>query len=147
MVELTIRILTDPGRRAAGRRIRNDKKTVCTEGPKMADFEKDDDLEMDDDLGTVTLTLEDDSEVECMILAIYPAGGRDYIALLPMDENGEPEEDSDVLIYRYIDHGEDEDPEIENIEEDDEYETAADAFDEMLDEQEFEEEAGEGEDL
>ena len=113
----------------------------------MADFEKDDDLEMDDDLGTVTLTLEDDSEVECMILAIYPAGGRDYIALLPMDENGEPEADSDVLIYRYIDHGEDEDPEIENIEEDDEYETAADAFDEMLDEQEFEEEAGEGEDL
>ena len=40
---------------------------------------------------------------------------------------------------------EDEDPEIENIEDDEEYEAAADAFDELLDEQEFDDEEEEEE--
>ncbi|MDO4619700.1 MAG: DUF1292 domain-containing protein [Lachnospiraceae bacterium] len=104
----------------------------------MADFEKDIEFE-EDDLGTVTLTLDDDSEVDCLILAIYPVGEQQYIALLPLNEDGEPDDDSDVLIYRYIDNG-DEEPEIDNIESDEEYEAAADAFDEILDEQEFDDE-------
>ena len=104
----------------------------------MADYEPMDGEEMEID--TVTLTLEDDTELECAILAIYPAGDRSYIALMPMDEDGELEEDSDVLLYLYIDNGEDEEPELENIEDDDEYELAADAFDELLDEEEFEDE-------
>ena len=104
----------------------------------MADYEPMDGEEMEID--TVTLTLEDDTELECAILAIYPAGDRSYIALMPMDEDGELQEDSDVLLYRYIDNGEDEEPELENIEDDDEYELAADAFDELLDEEEFEDE-------
>ena len=104
----------------------------------MADYEPMDGEEME--IATVTLTLEDDTELECAILAIYPAGDRSYIALMPMDEDGELEEDSDVLLYRYIDNGEDEEPELENIEDDDEYELAADAFDELLDEEEFEDE-------
>ena len=33
---------------------------------------------------TVTLTLDDGSELECVVLTIFPAGDRDYIALLPM---------------------------------------------------------------
>ena len=43
--------------------------------------------------GTVTLTLEDDTEVECGIVAIYPAGDKEYIALLPLggDEEAEGE--------------------------------------------------------
>ena len=104
----------------------------------MADYEPMDGEEMEID--TVTLTLEDDTELECAILAIYPAGDRSYIALMPMDEDGELEEDSDVLLYRYIDNGEDEEPELENIEDDDGYELGADAFDELLDEEEFEDE-------
>ena len=36
----------------------------------------------DDD--TVTLTLDDGKEVECSIVAIYPAGDNEYIALLPL---------------------------------------------------------------
>jgi hypothetical protein len=49
-------------------------------------------------------------------------------------------DDSDeVLIYRFIDNGEDQDPELENIEDDDEYDAAVDAFDEILDEDEFDE--------
>lgn len=85
---------------------------------------------------TVTLTLDNDEMLECAVLTVYEAGGRQYIALLPLDENGE--ELGDVYIYRYIDT-DPENPDLENIEDDDEYEIAADAFDEWLDQQDFEE--------
>ena len=85
---------------------------------------------------TVTLTLDNDEVLECAVLTIYEAGGRQYIALLPLDENGE--EEGAVYIYRYIET-DPENPDLENIEDDEEYEIAADAFDEWLDEQEFEE--------
>ena len=85
---------------------------------------------------TVTLTLDNDEEVECVVLTIYSVGEQEYIALLPIDENGDSE-DGDVFIYRYEEK--DGEPTLDNIEDDEEYEAAADAFDEWLDEQEFEE--------
>lgn len=85
---------------------------------------------------TVTLTLDNDEELECVVLTIYEADGQEYIALLPIDEDGENEE-GDVFIYRYSEV--DGEPTLDNIEDDDEYEVAADAFDEWLDAQEFEE--------
>ncbi len=85
---------------------------------------------------TVTLTLDDNSVVECEVITIYEADGKDYIALLPLNENGESES-GDVYLYRYFEEGGE--PSLENIEDDDEYEIAADAFDEWMDEQEFEE--------
>ena len=84
---------------------------------------------------TVTLTLDNDEVIECAVLTIYTVDGKDYIALLPLTED--EEEDGDVYLYRYIET-EDGEPTLENIEDDDEYEAAADAFDEWLDEQEFE---------
>ena len=89
---------------------------------------------------TVTLTLDDGREIECVVLTIFPAGGKDYIALLPMDDI--EAEDGEVYLYRY---SEDENgqPNLENIEDDDEYEIVADAFDELLDEQEYDELVGE----
>ncbi|WP_346662966.1 DUF1292 domain-containing protein [uncultured Merdimonas sp.] len=89
-----------------------------------------------DEYMTVTLTLDNDEVVECAVLTIFSAGEKDYIALLPLGADGEPQ-DGDVYLYRYIDHGEEE-PELENIEDDDEYEAVADAFDEWMDTQEFE---------
>ena len=86
---------------------------------------------------TVTLTLDNDEVVECAVLTIYSVDEKEYIALLPLDEDGD-NEDGDVYIYRYVET-EDGEPTLENIESDDEYEAAADAFDEWLDEQEFEE--------
>ena len=85
---------------------------------------------------TVTLTLDNDEVLECAVLTIYSVDDKEYIALLPLDEEGDNEE-GDVYIYRYIET-EDGEPTLENIEDDDEYEAAADAFDEWLDEQEFE---------
>lgn len=90
----------------------------------------------EEDAVTVTLTLENDEEVECAVLTIYEVEGRDYIALLPINEEGK-DSDGDVFIYRYLEvEGE---PTLDNIDDDDEYEAAADAFDEWLDTQEFDE--------
>ena len=91
---------------------------------------------------TVTLTLDDDTEVECVVLTIFTAGERDYIALLPME--GEDSEEGEVYLYRYSET-EDGTPVLDNIEDDDEYEIVADAFDEMLDDQEDDELVGEDE--
>lgn len=85
---------------------------------------------------TVTLTLDDDTEVECVVLTIFTAGEKDYIALLPIE--GEEAEEGEVYLYRYSET-EDGQPNLENIEDDDEYELVADAFDEMLDSQEYDE--------
>ena len=71
------------------------------------------------------------------IFTLFEAGGKEYIALLPLNEDGETE-DGDVYLYRYTEDANGE-PELENIEDDDEYEIAADAFDEWMDTQEFEE--------
>ena len=54
----------------------------------------------EDDLGSVILTLDDDTELECSILCIYPVGDKEYIALLPMNDDSD-----EVLIYRFIDNG------------------------------------------
>ena len=90
-----------------------------------------------DEYMTVELTLDNDEVVECAILTLVEAGGKEYIALLPLNEDGETE-DGDVYLYRYTEDANGE-PELENIEDDDEYEIAADAFDEWMDTQEFEE--------
>ncbi len=90
----------------------------------------------EEEVVTVTLTLDNDEVVECAVLTVYTANGKEYIALLPLNEEGESE-DGDVYLYRYEEV--DGEPTLSNIEDDDEYEVAADAFDEWMDEQEFEE--------
>ena len=85
---------------------------------------------------TVTLTLDDDTEVVCAVLTIFPApNGNEYIALHPLDENGE-NQDGEVYLYRYSETEEGQ-PSLANIEEDEEYHIAANAFDEMLDSMQF----------
>ena len=90
---------------------------------------------------TVTLTLDDGSEVECVVLTIFEAGDRDYIALLPTE--GAEADEGEVYLYRYTEiNGT---PDIQNIESDEEYEIVADAFDELLDTEEYDEIVGEDE--
>ena len=91
----------------------------------------------DDEEATVTLTLEDGSELECSVLAIFPVQDKQYIALVPMTEEDDSEE-GDVYLYRFTEF-EDGEIELGNIEDDDEYEAVADAFDELLDSDEFDE--------
>ena len=96
--------------------------------------------ESNDEEMTVTLDLEDGSSVECAILTILTVNNQDYIVLLPLDENGE-NEDGEVWFYRYSENENDpnEEPVLDYIDDDNEYEAVADAFDEFLDTQEFDE--------
>ena len=88
----------------------------------------------------VTLTLDNDEDLECLVLTIFEADGKDYIALLPLDENGE-NEDGEVWFYGYSENPDDpnEEPVLNFIEDDDVYEMVADKFDEFLDNCEFDE--------
>ena len=104
-------------------------------GPVNPDAENDEEM-------TVTLTLDDGTELECVVLTIFEAGEKEYIALLPLD--GREAEDGEVYLYRYSE-SEDGQPNLENIEDDDEYEIVADAFDELLDDAEYDELVGEDE--
>ena len=47
---------------------------------------------------TVTLTMEDDEEIDCAVLTTYSANGREYIALLPLNEEGESEDGDEMCI-------------------------------------------------
>ncbi len=85
---------------------------------------------------TVTLYLEDGSRQECSILTIFECCGKDYIALLPNEGPGADE--GEVYLYRYIED-DDGEPSLANIDDDDEYERVVDAFDELLDDMEFDE--------
>ena len=91
---------------------------------------------------TVTLTLDDGTELECVVLTIFEAADKEYIALLPLD--GNEAEDGEVYLYRYTEDANGT-PDIQNIESDEEYEIVADAFDELLDTEEYEEIVGEDE--
>ena len=82
-------------------------------------------------VNTVTLELDNGETLECAILTIYEAGENMYIALLPLDENGDASGD-DVYIYRYTEV-EGQDPVLDNIEGDDEYLLASGVFGDWLD--------------
>ena len=85
---------------------------------------------------SVTLSLDDGTEVECAVIRTFPAGDKNYIALLPIPDIDEDE--SEVYLYRYSINSDNE-PVLENIESDEEYEIVSDAFDEELDAMEYEE--------
>jgi uncharacterized protein YrzB (UPF0473 family) len=91
----------------------------------------------EDEIDNIRVTLDlDDGEVECRILAIFEAAKKNYIALLPLDKDGNDNPDGDVYLYRYY---EDEEglPSVEYIDDEEEYEAAADRFDELMDEELF----------
>ena len=89
--------------------------------------------EFDDDEDIfVTLNMDDGTDVECLILTIFDIGEQDYIALLPLDEDGEDNEEGEVYIYRYFED-ENGEPSLENITDDEESEAVTDRFDELLD--------------
>ena len=85
---------------------------------------------------TVTLTMENNEELECAVLNIFEADEKEYIALLPLDENGD-NTDGQIYLYRFIDNGEQEEPGLENIEEDEEFDRVSAVFNEWLDTQDF----------
>lgn len=95
--------------------------------------------EFDDTEMTVDIELDDGTTVTCAIITILTVNEKDYIALLPLDEDGQSD-DGEVWFYGYKEDEDDPniEPELLYIEDDEEYEAVADAFDEFLDNEEFE---------
>lgn len=91
---------------------------------------------LDEDM-TVELEL-DDTVITCDIVTILTVEDKDYIILLPQNEENTEDED-EVWIYRYSENPDDpnEEPVLDYIDDDDEYERVAEAFDEYLDNCEF----------
>lgn len=73
----------------------------------------------------ITLEFDDGEEIECEIMGVFDANGKEYIALIP--ENGS----EDVYIYAYKEVGEDE-FELIDIEDDEEFEKAVSEFDKIM---------------
>jgi uncharacterized protein YrzB (UPF0473 family) len=90
-----------------------------------------------DEIEDIRVTLElEDGEVECEILTIFDVGEQDYIALMPLNPDGSENEDGEVYLYRYAEDAEGL-PQIDFIDGNEEYEAAAERFDELLDEEMF----------
>jgi uncharacterized protein YrzB (UPF0473 family) len=85
---------------------------------------------------SITLSLDDGTELDCVVLDIFSVDDKDYIALQP--EEGQ-EDDDNVFLYRFIQENEDDEPQLLNIEDDDEFEAVADAFEELIDSEEYDE--------
>lgn len=100
----------------------------------------------DDEEMTVELELDDGQTVNCAIITILTVNKQDYIVLLPLDENGN-NDDGEVWFYRYSEDetNPDAEPSLGYIDDDDEYDMVADAFDEYLDSAEFDEIIKDGE--
>ena len=77
------------------------------------------------------VTLDDGTEVECEVLAIFP------VKNLPDGEAAQyTAELSDIFLYRFVPVGSEE-FHLEGIEDDEEYEAVTDVFDMLLDDAEF----------
>lgn len=91
--------------------------------------------EFDDRDMTVDITLDDGTVINCSIETIFSIGDKDYIALLPKL----PDEEDIVWFYGYSENPDDpnEEPVLRYIADDDEYDDVCDAYDEWLDNAEF----------
>lgn len=89
------------------------------------------DHDNDEEMETMFLTLDDDTEVECGILGVFDVEGKEYIALLPL-------EDETVLLYEYKEIGEE--IELNVIESDEDFEKVSAAFYDLYEDEDEEEE-------
>lgn len=76
----------------------------------------------------ITLEYDDGTELECEVMGVFEAEGKEYIALIPQDDT------DDVYIYGYKPTGEDE-FELMDIEDEDEFKKAVAVFDEFMEEE------------
>lgn len=106
------------------------KENKKTENERSATDYEDDILDPEEMF--LTVELEDGTEETYQILKIFEVSGQDYIAVCPTDNS------PDVYFYRYFED-EEGNPSIDNIETDEEFERAIDTFDELLDDEFYEE--------
>jgi len=108
--------------------------TMALSNGALTTMAKQNDDELDD-IEMMSLELDDGTNLECEIVATFDVEDTSYIALLPV-EAPEGYDDDEVLVYRYIELPNDEFT-LEPIDDEEEFDMVADAFDEILDEMEF----------
>lgn len=86
------------------------------------------------EMPTMVLSLEDGEELTCFVLTEFEIKEKSYIALLPQDEES-------VYLYQ-MEESEDGEPILINIEDDEEFETASNVLNTIL-EEEFDEDLDE----
>lgn len=73
----------------------------------------------------ITLSFDDDSEENCLVIGIFEAEGKEYIALQPNDEEAYP------YLFKYNEIGEEE-IELLDIEDDAEYAKVQETFEALM---------------
>ena len=91
---------------------------------------------LEDDELIMTLEMEDGTTEDCIVLAIFPMDEKQYIALLPVSQ--QDDDDADVYLYGYSED-EEGNPILADIEDDAEFDAVCDRFDEVCDEEDFDE--------
>ncbi len=90
------------------------------------------------DMTTVDIELDNGQVVTCALMLVLTVESKDYIVLLLLDEKGQ-NTSGNVWFYEFILKSPDAEPELGNIEDDEEYTKVAEAFDLYLDDAEFDE--------
>lgn len=90
-------------------------------------------MNMEQDHEIITLTLEDDTELDCVVLDVFTVKEKQYIALISVEELAQDDHDGEVFIYQFK-QSEGGEPELINIDSDEEYELVSDAFSKLLEE-------------
>ena len=75
-------------------------------------------INLDDKI--IKLTTDEGEQIDCLILLKYVMGTKDYIAVMPLKDNPE----GDIYLFRMIKGR----TELENIEDEEEYQKAAEVF-------------------
>ncbi|MEI3339558.1 MAG: DUF1292 domain-containing protein [Eubacterium sp.] len=93
---------------------------------------------MDDDIldpqdMQVTLELDDGTEMDCQILTIFEVEEQDYIALALIDQIGNDECEVFLIAILKMKRKSD----LDNLESDEEFEIVSDIFDQIMDDEEF----------
>ncbi len=95
------------------------------------DHDHDDDL---DEMEVIVLTLDDDTELECAVLEVFPYEDKEYIALVTLDD------EQKVLLYEFSEDLDSGEIEVSMIEDEDEFNRVAEEFERIMEEYDDEEE-------
>ena len=80
----------------------------------------------EEEVDVITLEFDDGAEVECEIMGVFDCEGKEYIALIPLDDS------DDVYLYGYKEVGEEE-FELVDIDDDAVFDRVAAEFEAIMD--------------
>lgn len=95
------------------------------------DHDHDEDL---DEMEVIVLTLDDDTELECAVLEVFPHEEKEYIALVTLDD------EQKVLLYEFNEDEDSGEIEVTMIEDEEEFNRVAEEFERIMEEYDDEDE-------